>query len=32
MTALTDFIIWQALRVGSMRQILCSDWLPERAR
>ena len=25
-------IIWQALRAGSMRRILCSDWLPERAR
>ena len=27
-----DFIIWQAPRAGSMRRILCSDWLPERAR
>ena len=26
------FIIWQAPRAGSMRRILCSDWLPERAR
>ena len=25
-------IIWQAPRAGSMRRILCSDWLPERAR
>ena len=25
-------IIWQALRASSMRQTLCSDWLPERAR
>ena len=26
------FIILQAPRAGSMRRILCSDWLPERAR
>ena len=26
------FIIWQAPRAGSMRRILCSDGLPERAR
>ena len=26
------FIIWQAPRAGSMRRILCFDWLPERAR
>ena len=26
------FIIWQAPRAGSMRLILCSDWLSERAR
>ena len=26
------FIIWQAPRAGSMQRILCSDWLPERAR
>ena len=26
------FIIWQAPRAGSMQKILCSDWLPERAR
>ena len=26
------FIIWQAQREGSMRRILCSDWLPEQAR
>ena len=25
-------IIWQAPRAGSMQRILCSDWLPERAR
>ena len=25
-------IIWQAPREGSMRRILCSDWLPQRAR
>ena len=25
-------IIWQAPQAGSMRRILCSDWLPERAR
>ena len=25
-------ITWQAPRAGSMRRILCSDWLPERAR
>ena len=25
-------IIWQAPRAGSMRRILCFDWLPERAR
>ena len=25
-------IIWQAPRAGSMWRILCSDWLPERAR
>ena len=24
--------IWQAPRAGSMRRILSSDWLPERAR
>ena len=29
---ITVFIIWQAPRAGSMRRILCSDWLPERAR
>ena len=28
----SPFIIWQAPRAGSMRRILCSDWLPERAR
>ena len=27
-----NIIICQAPRAGSMRQILCSDWLPERAR
>ena len=27
-----ELIIWQAPRAGSMRQILCSDWLPEWAR
>ena len=26
------FIIRQAPRAGSMQRILCSDWLPERAR
>ena len=26
-----SFIIWQAPRAGSMRRILRSDWLPERA-
>ena len=26
------FIIWQAPRAGSMRRILCCDWLLERAR
>ena len=26
------FIIWQAPRAGSVQRILCSDWLPERAR
>ena len=26
------FIIWQAPRAGSMRRILCSDWLPKQAR
>ena len=26
------YVIWQAPRAGSMRRILCSDWLPERAR
>ena len=26
------FIVWQAPEAGSMRRILCSDWLPERAR
>ena len=25
-------IIWQAPRAGKTRRILCSDWLPERAR
>ena len=25
-------IIWLALQVGKMKQILCSDWLPEGAR
>ena len=25
-------VIWQAPRAGSMRRILCSDWLPEWAR
>ena len=25
-------IIWQAPRAGSLRRILCSDWLPEQAR
>ena len=25
-------MIWQAPRAVSMRRILCSDWLPERAR
>ena len=28
----TRIIIWQAPRAGSMQRILCSDWLPERAR
>ena len=28
----TSIIIWQAPRAGSMRRILFSDWLPERAR
>ena len=27
-----DIILWQAPRAGSMQRILCSDWLPERAR
>ena len=27
-----SLIIWQAPRAGSMRRILCSDWLSERAR
>ena len=31
-TAILLFIIWQAPRAGSIRRILCSDWLPERAR
>ena len=26
------FIVWQAPRAGSMRRILCFDWLPEQAR
>ena len=26
------FIIWQAPREGSIRRILCYDWLPQRAR
>ena len=26
------FIIWHSPRAGSMRRILCSDWLPDRAR
>ena len=29
---LTTFIIWLPLRVGKMKQILCSDWLSERTR
>ena len=28
----SHLIIWQAPRAGSMRRLLCSDWLPERAR
>ena len=28
----SQIIIWQAPRTGKMRGILCSDWLPERAR
>jgi len=32
-TCLIDsFIIWLALWAGKMNQILCCDWLPERAR
>ena len=27
-----NFVIWQAPRAGSVRPILCSDWLPEQAR
>ena len=26
------FIIWLAPRAGKVKRILCSDWLPERAR
>ena len=29
---LNYFIIWPAPRAGKMNQILCCDWLPERAR
>ena len=28
----SHLIIWQAPRAGGMRRLLCSDWLPERAR
>ena len=31
-SALMAFIIWLAPRAGKMKRILCSDWLPERAR
>ena len=31
-TIVSWFIVWQAPKVGSMRRIMCSDWLPERAR
>ena len=27
-----SFIMWPAPRAGTMKRILCSDWLPERAR
>ena len=30
--SLNAIIIWQALWAGKMRQILCSDWLPQWAR
>ena len=30
--AIVFIIIWQAPRAGSMQRILCSDWIPERAR
>ena len=26
------FIIWVAPQAGKMKRLLCSDWLPERAR
>ena len=29
---ISNIIIWLAPRAGKMKQILCSDWLPERAR
>jgi len=32
LSAINLLIIWQAPQAGSMRRILCSDWLPERAR
>ena len=31
-TTISRFIIWLAPRAGKMKRILCSDWLPERAR
>ena len=31
-TAIPRIILWQAPRSGSIRGILCPDWLPERAR
>ena len=32
MLVMCAFIIWLAPRAGNMKRILCSDWLPERAR
>ena len=29
---ITHIIIWLAPQVGKMKRILCSDWLPKRAR
>ena len=28
----SEFVVWLAPRAGKMKRILCSDWLPERAR